>query len=186
MGLGERLDKVEESILKLNEMFEQPEKKKDKKFKIPFGKKVGKSQKKKNYVTLVKLYENRTADFKKVQIEDQSFMENDIPRLAYAGHVFIYKKNPFIFLPNWSVMPVNPDKPEETMVKPFSTEENQEESMKDRTNINGYKVLLAAMENAKADMKKKLQGTGKWLGIGLGILIVGVIVYAVVSGGGHP
>jgi len=40
---------------------------KEKKFRFPFGKRVGRSQKKKNYLTVLLLNENGTYNFKNIK-----------------------------------------------------------------------------------------------------------------------
>jgi len=142
---------------------------KRKKFKFPFGKKVGKGQKKKNYLTVLILNENGTYDFQKYQVIDQTVIHDVIPRLASAGHVMFDKKgNPMIILPNWSV-------------EPFSPLEHYKQSLVDGKNTAGYRLLLDRMENSKTDVKKKIGGMWK---IGIGLLLGGIILYALLSGGG--
>lgn len=165
MGLDE---KIQENVNKaINEYFEK-QNLKEKKFRYPFGKKVGKSQKTKNYVTLILLKDNGRIDYKKYQIQDQTIIHDTIPRLANAGYVFHDKKNnPVIILPEWSV-------------RPISAAENYQLSLEDGSNINGYKILMAAMLRNKVDEKKKV---GSWLAWVLGLIVVGVIIFALVSGG---
>lgn len=142
---------------------------KEKKFKYPFGTKVGKGQKKKNYVTVVILNENGNIDFKKYQIEQQTIVHDLIPRLATAGHVMWDRKgNPVIILPNWSV-------------EPFSPLENYEKTMVNGSNTKGYKILMAKMLSEKVESKKAMAGWVKWV---IGIALVGIIIFALVSGGG--
>ncbi len=142
-------------------------KKKEKKFRLPFGKKVGRLQKRKNYVTLIKINENSQIDFKKIQINDQTFIEDGIPRLAAAGYVMYWKKNPFIILPSWSV-------------EPFSPLENYKQSLNDGSNSVGYKLLMNRMQNEQIKPKVQIGGWLKWIIIA-GIL--GIIGYAFISGG---
>lgn len=158
---------------------EQKEGEKKKKFKIPFGRKVSNKQKRENYVTLVTLGDNNALDFKKVQIEDQTFMEDKIPRLAGAGYIFYWKKNPFIFLPKWSVEPITNNEKERILLPVFNSKEDFEGSLNDGRNTAGYRLLLAKMESAALDTKKKISGLIKWI-FGLGIL--GIVIYAFATG----
>ena len=85
MGIKEDLQEIKDLMKKQEEVVKE---KKEKGFRYPLGKKVGKGQKKKNYVTVLKINENNTATFKKVKIEDQTFMEDGVPRLASSCYFF--------------------------------------------------------------------------------------------------
>ena len=161
MGIGEEIKELKELIK------DQEPKEKEKKFRIPFGKRVGRSQAKKNYITLIKLNENGQLNFKKVQIDEQTFMDEGIPRLAAAGYVFYYKKNPFVILPSWSV-------------EPFSPLEHYNKSLITGTNSAGYRLLMNRMKNEQVTQKKQMGSMIKWI-IGLGVLAI--IGYAILTGG---
>lgn len=143
------------------------EQKKEKKFKLPWGTKVSKGQAKTNWVTVVKINENGNINFKKLQIEDQTVMEEGIPRLAAAGYVMFFKGNPLIILPAWSV-------------EPFSPLEHLQKSLLNGSNTNGYKLLLAKMKMAAVSDKKPMSNALKWI---IGIGLAGIIGYALISGG---
>jgi hypothetical protein len=161
MGLHEDIEELKKIILESQL--------KEKKFKYPFGKKVGKSQKRKNYVTVLIINENSNCEWKKYQIQEQTILHELIPRLATAGHVLFDKKgNPLIILPNWSV-------------EPFSPLEHYQKSLIDGSNSKGYQILMARMQSEKVNEKKKMAGWVKWA---IGIIIVGGIIFALVSGGG--
>jgi hypothetical protein len=165
MGLDE---KIENKVLETLQKAAREGKLKETKFRYPFGKRVGKGQKKKNYITVIIPYENSYCDFKKYRIENQSFLHDEIPRLATAGHVMHDKKgNPILILPNWSV-------------EPFSPLEHYKESMINGSNKKGYKILLDNMEMSKTDSKKKLGGSVKWI---IGIVLGAIILYAIITGG---
>lgn len=163
MTLDERIDKKVED--KLKEI--DSKKKKPKKFRLPFGKKVGIAKKKKNYITLVRMNENNGLNFEVVPINNQTILVDKIPRLAMSKYVFYYKKNPMIFLPNWSV-------------EPFSPESNLEKSLKDGTNTKGFAILLERMQREQLGNKKQINGVFK---IVIGLAIAGIIGYALVTGG---
>lgn len=165
MGLDEKIEKtVNEKILELIE--KKAIKKKT--FRYPFGKKVSKSQRKKNYVTVQIINENGVVDFRKYQIVDQTLIHEDIPRLASAGYILQDKKgNPLIILPNYSV-------------EPFNIKEDYKDGLTDGSNKNGYKLLLNRMELNATDSKKKMGGAAKWI---IGIVVAAIIIYALVSGG---
>jgi len=162
MGLSKEVKEIK-AMLKPEETD-----KKNKKFRLPFGKKVGKSQKKKNYVTIVKINENGHVDFQKRQISEQTFVEDGIPRLGTPNYVLQWKNNPMIILPSWSI-------------KPYSPSEQHEKSLKDGSNTKGYKILMAKMLSESINTKKQMGGMLKWI-IGLGL--VAIIGYAFLTGGG--
>ena len=142
------------------------EQKKEKKFKLPFGTKVSKGQAKNNWVTIVKINENGNISFKKLQIEDQTVMEDGIPRLAAAGYVMFWKGNPLIILPSWSV-------------EPFSPLEHLQKSLLNGSNTNGYKLLLAKMKMSAVSDKKPMGSALKWI---IGIGLAAIIGYAFFTG----
>lgn len=165
MGLDEKIKKT--VVQEIEDIMKDKATKK--KFRYKFGKKVGKSQRKKNYVTTLVLYENGTCDFQKYQIEDQTILHDEIPRLATAGHVMYDRKgNPLLILPNWSV-------------EPFSPLKHFKESLIDGSNKKGYKIIMNAMEREKTDTKKKIGGAAKLI---IGLIVAAVIGYALISGGG--
>ena len=141
---------------------------KEKKFKFPFGKKVGKGQAKKNYVTVLIVYENSKYEFKKYQIINQTIFHNLVPRLATRGHVLTNSKGqPLLILPEWSV-------------EPFSPIQHFQDSLTDGSNKKGYQILMDRMIN-KVEEKKKMAAWIKWM---IGIIVVAGIIFALVSGGG--
>lgn len=141
---------------------------KTKKFKFPFGKKVGKGQRKKNYVTTMIINENGNVNFRKYQIEDQTITHDIIPRLATSGHVVYYKGNPMLILPNWSV-------------EPFSPLEHYQKTLIDGSNTAGYKLLIAKMHKDQIIDKPKMGGWIKWV---IGFVLLAIVVYAIISYGG--
>ena len=164
MGLTEDVKYLKEKVE------EADTSKKTKKFRYPLGKKVGKAQKKKNYVTILKINENSKATFKKVKISEQTFIEEDIPRLAAAGYVLQEgrKNNPLIILPSWSVEPFSP-------LKHFN------KSLLDGSNSVGYRLLMNTMKLESVSPKKQMGGVFKWI---LGLGLAAIIAYAFITGGG--
>lgn len=141
----------------------------EKKFRLPFGKKVGKGQRKRNFITVLLINENSSYEFKKYQIEDQTVTHNLIPRLATSGHVLFDKKgNPLLILPNWGV-------------EPFSPLQHFKDSLDNGSNIKGYAILMAKMLQEQVGSKPKIGNLMKWI---LGLGFVGIIAYAFISGGG--
>jgi len=166
MGLTEQ---IEEMNKKLEEITEGKKKKeKEKTFKFPFGKKVGKSQAKKNYVTIIGITENGALSFKKEQIKQQTTMVDGVPRLAQNEHVLFHKGRPCIIQPSWSV-------------EPFSPKQHFAESLLNGSNVVGYPLLLHRMKTSAADgNKKKVSGM---VGIIIGGIVLAIIGYAFFTGG---
>lgn len=158
---------LNKEIQDIKAMLRPEEKKKDKKFRLPFGKKVGKLQAKKNFVTIMKINENGNIDFKKTQITEQTILEDGIPRLATPNYVLRWKKNPMIIIPSWSV-------------KPYSPEDQYNNSLNDGSNTKGYKILMAKMQSEVIKPTKQMGGIVKWI---LGLGLIAIIGYAFISGG---
>ena len=62
---------IKEDIGELKDLMKEKElKERERKYKLPFGKKVGNKQKRSNYVTVMIINENGQIEFKKYQIEE--------------------------------------------------------------------------------------------------------------------
>lgn len=163
MGLIEEVKELKSQVKEL-----KGEEKKPKEFKIPFGKKVSNGQKKKNYVTIIKINENGQLSFIKEQIQEQTTTIDEVPRLATTDHVLFYKKNPFIIQPSWSL-------------EPFSPKQHILKTLEDGSNVNGYRLIANRMELNKTELgKKKMKG---WVGWLFGVIVLGIIGYALFTGG---
>jgi len=163
MGIQEDLKELKEHLVK------EGDKDKVKKFRFPFGKKVGRGQKKKNYVTVLLLNDNGIYEFKKYQIIEQTIMHDLIPRLATTGHVMFNKKgNPLVIIPSWSV-------------EAFSPKKHFDETLKDGSNKKGFQILMSKMKSEQIGVKKGIGNLFKWIG---GIALIGIIIYAVLTSGG--
>lgn len=139
-------------------------KNKKKLFKLPSKAKLSKSKIKNNWVTIMKINENKGVDFIKDKIDNQTIVIDGIPRLATAEDVLNYKGSPLIIQPSWSV-------------KPFSPSENYEKSLEDGSNSKGYALLLARMKAGAIDLKKKMN---VFLIIGL-VVVAGIVLYMVLK-----
>ena len=82
--------------------------------------------------------------------------------------MFNKKGNPLIILPNWSL-------------EPFSPLVHYEKSLIDGNNITGFKLLMAKMLKDQVGAKAKISGAVKWI---VGVIIAGIIGYALLTGGG--
>jgi hypothetical protein len=163
MGLIEEVNDLKKELRELKG--EEP---KPKPFKIPFWKRIGGRAARKNYVTVISVNENGHANFFKEQINEQTVMIDKIPRLATAEHIIQYGKNPIMIIPSWSVQPI-------------SWKENYNSSLLNGSNTAGYQLLMNAMELNKSELGKKKMGG--WMGWIIGIIVLGVIGYALFTGG---
>ena len=162
MGIKEDIQEIKDSLIKEKGGV------KEKKFRFPFGKKVSRSQRKKNYVTILLLPENGTYQFKKYQIVDQTIIHKLIPRLATAGLVMFDKKgNPLIILPEWSTVP-------------FSPKTHFEKSLENGSNTKGFAILMSRMKSEQISTKKSMGNVLKWI---IGLAIAAIIGYALLTGG---
>lgn len=163
MTLEETINaKIEKALLDLEE-----QKKKKKKFKLPFGKKTSPSQAKKGYVTLIKINENNQIEFDKIKITDQSVLVDKIPRLSTPGSILYYKKCPCIIIPSWSV-------------EPFSSVKHFNKTLEDGTNKKGFAILLERMQKVAIGEKKPI---GNIIKILIGVALAALVGYAIFSGG---
>jgi hypothetical protein len=158
-NIKEKMNKIDE---KLDELLASKSKKPL--FKLPYKGKLSKSKVKQNWVTVVKINENKGVDFIKEPIDHQTIVVDGVPRLCTGEDVLNYKGKPLIILPSWSV-------------KPFSPSENYSLSIKDGSNTNGYALLLARMKAGAIDLKKKMN---MWLIIGL-VALAGIALYVILK-----
>ena len=157
-GIGTKIERLEETI---NKLVDDNGGSKPKEFKLPFKARVSKIKNKKNWVTVIKINENRNLEFIKEKIDNQTVIVDKIPRLATGEYIFNYKNKPIMILPSWSV-------------NPLTASELYNSSLKDGSNIVGYSILLAAMKSGEISKKKKMS-----LGIGIGVIvIIGIIGYS--------
>ena len=160
MGINENLEEIKD-------LLKEEKKEKEKKWKLPWKAKVSPARAKQGYVGVLKINENGYITPSKEKIEEQTIMIDGVPRLATADYILHLKKHPLIILPSWSVEPISPSKSFET-------------SMDNGTNIKGYKLLMNKMKLSIVEGKKQMGGILKWI---IGLILAGIIVYAVVTGG---
>lgn len=167
--LNERLEKIEQ-------LLQPKDKEKEKGFKIPFFKRVRPKQARKGYVTVFQINENGFINAKKEIILEQTVMIDGVPRLATPEYILHFKKNPILILPTYSVKPLSPN----DLFKPFDITKSQEQSLKDGSNVVGYKILMARMKSETVNPKKSMGGMFKWV---IGLAVAAIIGYALLTGG---
>jgi len=178
---------IKEEIQKLGAIIkEDQEDRKKKKKKTPrlsFKSRVGNNKAAKGFVGIWKINETGFITPSKQEIKEQTIMVDGIPRLATPEYILRFKKGfrtyPLMLLPSWSVKPINPTK---LSKEGYNPAEEFKKSLKDGSNIKGYRLLMNRMKTEAIGATK--QGIGsliKWI-IGLGL--AGIIGYAILTGGG--
>lgn len=152
-SISEKLDR----ITKQNE--ELISSKKEKGWKLPFGKKPSKAQVKKGWTTVQIIRNNGNIDFTKAKIEDNTINIDGLPRVAIPDYILTYKNTPFIIIPEWSL-------------KPFSPVENYADLEKQKNTTIGWRLIQAKME------KEAIKPAGKGFG-SMGWIILVVVGLAV-------
>jgi hypothetical protein len=156
--LTERLDKIEE-------LLKSEKQEKEKKLKLPFKARVGKSKAKKGYIGILKLNENRTITPSKQKVEEQTVIVDGVPRLATGDHIYYMGKFPIMILPSCSVEPL-------TSTSLF------EKSLESGSNIKGYSLIMNKM---KLDVVGKKTFGGGWIKWIIIIGLIGLVIYAFIS-----
>ena len=134
---------------------------KPKKFKIPMKARLNKGKMKKGYVTIVKFEDNMNIDFVREPIIDGTYkLDGDSFHAVDSEDVFFYKNKPVIFQAKRKLNPSN--------------------LLKSEHQTYGQKYIMARMKSDSIIGKKKM---GWGAGI-IGLVVLGIIIYAVMSGGG--
>tara|TARA_R100001530_G_scaffold24998_1_gene20219 strand:+ start:2466 stop:2951 length:486 start_codon:yes stop_codon:yes gene_type:complete len=154
---------IRDEIHKLKDLVSAPsnekKRKKIKPFKLPFKARVNKSKLQQGYLTVAVINDNMGVDFRKELIKDGTVKLDDTFHAVEEFDIFNYKGKPFIFQAKSKLNPYNP-----------LTGDNE---------TYGQPYIMARMEGDRLTTKKKIG-----LGISIGVLIiVGVIVYALFTGG---
>lgn len=136
---------------------------KEKKFRLPFGSKIGKKKAKEGWVTVVTINDNKSLNFTKAKIIDGTIKleKGDLSFHAIAEEdIFFYKNKPIIFQPKRKLNPYNP--------------------LMGQHETYGQKYIMARLEGDKISVKK---GLGWGMSIGA-IIIIAIVAYAFLTGGG--
>lgn len=150
---------IKEEIKELKELVKENKKSTVKKFRVPTKAKLNQRKIREGYVSVVVINENRNIDFTKEQIKDSTIKLNDTFHAVDESAIYFYKGKPFIFLPKTKLNPYDP--------------------LEGKNETYGQKYVMARMEGDKITTKKKI-GWGLSIGV---LVVVGVIIYALVTGG---
>jgi len=159
---------IREEIGELKDIIQEggKPKKKTKPFRIPWGARVGNNKLKKGYITIAIIQDNMSVNFKKEPIIDGTIKLHDTYDTYDTYHavedfdIFNYKGKPFIFQAKSKLNPYNP--------------------LKGDHETYGQKYIMARMEGERIIAKRQI---GWGMSIGL-LIIVGVVIYALITGGG--
>jgi hypothetical protein len=142
------------------------EKKKIKKFKLPWSGKVSKAKVKKNWVTIIYIQENKEVKFLKAPIEEGVIEIEDKPYIATTDYMLTYRGKPLLIQPSWSV-------------KPFDQQKHYDEVTKnDELNV-GWRYLVNWFENTQIKQKRSM--SIMWIIIG--IIVLAGLGYYLYKGG---
>jgi hypothetical protein len=132
------------------------------KFKLPFKAKLSKGNIKKDFITVMLIYENGNTEYIKAPIKNGTIDVDGIPRLSTSDYTLYYKGKPMIILPAWSL-------------QPFSPVGNYSDTVRNDMTIAGRRLIL---ERMKLDvLKPKGAGFGAIGWIILIIVLVGAGYY---------
>jgi hypothetical protein len=120
---------------------------------------LGNSKIKKGFVTVAIINDNMSIDFTKEAIIDGTIKLNDTFHAVEDFDIFNYKGKPFVFQAKSKLNPYNP--------------------LEGKHQTYGQKYVMARMEGDKITAKKNL-GWGVSIGV---LIIVGIIAYALITGG---
>jgi len=165
--MGEIVDRLNNLEKTIYEKQQEP----PKSFRLPWSGKVGGGKAKKGFVAVLKINDNGFATFEKHKVEEQTIVIDGVPRLATADYVLKIKKGfktyPLIIQPSCSFKPYNP-------------KEVLEESIKEKTNIIGKKLMLNRMKLSAVDsLKKSIPPIVLWI---IGAIVIGGGVYLLFTG----
>ncbi len=158
---------LKDEIRMLRESVEQGNKKKVRKFRLPFSGKIGRGKVKRNYASICYINENREVKFTRAPIEEGIIMIDGAPHVATTDHLLTYRNKPFLIIPSWNTTP-------------FSPQKDLDKAMREKTISVGYRLLLNKIKYEA--IKPKSRG-----GFGIvifGLLIAGVAAYYFFGGGG--
>lgn len=149
---------VKEEISEIKQILEEKDKKSTKKFWLPFKSRVSKKRMREGYATIVEIKENKNVNFTRERISDGTIKLEDTFHAIDPNNIFFYKGRPIIFQCKNKLNPYNP--------------------LIGKQETYGQKYVMARMEGDKLTLKRKI-GWGMSIGF---MIIIGIIIYAVITG----
>jgi hypothetical protein len=158
-----------EKMDKMLELLESSKKIKDKGIKLP---KLSGGKLKKNFVLALILRTNKEAEFRKIQIKDNTIFlkDNQTNHLTVPDCVLnlktrkLGKRYPFIILPEWDLQPI-------------SIDELQNKAITTQRLALPQKIIINAMKNAQIEKKKGMKG----ILIIIGLIAGAAIIYFIIN-----
>jgi hypothetical protein len=133
--------------------FNQMDKKKIKKFRMPRRGKVSKRQSRKGYITILRIDDNKNCDFEKRPIEDSTYrLKAGDYHTTSEDDILFYKGKPLIIQPTKKLNPYNP--------------------LDGKNETYGQKYVMARMLGDAIKLVGKKKG-GAFLWIIVGIIVIG-------------
>lgn len=164
--------KEEESLLDLLKKTlknQEEEKKKGniRKWKLPLRARVGPMKRRKNWVGVIQVNENKGLEFYKVKIDEGIIESKDkTPHVATPNYMLNWRRRPVMIVPSWST-------------EPFDPSINLAEAEKNKTLSLGYRLLKNHLEKGQIQNKKSFGGFGMVIIL---VIVAAVGYYAYTSG----
>lgn len=145
------------------------EKKKVKKWNIPFTARIGmgKKAKRRGKVVFMNIGQNKAVTFIKAQLDDGVAMVNDVPHVVEPDDILIWKnKIPLVIQPQWSE-------------RPFSAKDHYDKTIAAQQHSKGWQYIMNYIYKTQIKAKKNVP-------IGLivigGLALIGLGYYLIKSG----
>lgn len=155
----------------LNKLIEQNEalarEKKVSWWKLPWKAKLSKMKISKGYSIVIIIKNSGELEFQKLQNTDGTVKVDGIPRVATIDYKLHYKGKPVYIIPEWSI-------------KAFSPVDNYADTVQEKMNVSGRKLVLAKLMTEQIKEQKKPGSLIGWIILGAAILGVG---YYLMKGG---
>lgn len=145
---------------------EVTDKKKEKKFRLPWSARVGKAKLKKGYATFLYVNENREWEFFKTQIDEGAIKKNDNFHTATAEYGMTYKGKPAFIIPSWDI-------------EPFCPQKNLNEAQKAERTTMGQRYVFNKMKMDAITDKKKGMSPAMLIG---GLAVLAIVGYIATQG----
>ena len=159
-----------ETMARLEQFLEEnePKKKKDSSWKLPWSARtLSKKKLKEGYLVFLNIKRNGWGEFVKVPVEDGVALIGNTPHTVESYHVIMLKKGlGLVVQPEWSVEPFNP-------------REHQQETKGTKNDSLGWTYIMNYIYKTQIKLKKDI-AVGLYIIIGLAVLAGGY--YLIQSG----
>lgn len=132
--------------------------------KIPWRGRIGKMKVKKGWASILYVHNNRTVEFVRAPIEDNTVKVGDLYHTATPDEVLIYKNKPMILITEWSIKPI-----------PFNVRKHYEKTEEEGELTTPQRHILSKLEQGILKPKKKF-AMGGWIILILALLGVAYFI----------